>query len=196
MRKPYPREDLELVVQHTADVWTAFRGARLFITGGTGFIGSWLLEAVQHANRTLGSLPRFLENVRGLSTREDWGRWSDANVFPDVELSFVRPLPARFTLHVRMQGYGPNIGKPSSIMVGQQTRTVIPGAEIREFALRFDNPTAARTIRIQPVLPRSPQQSGAGNDGRLLGVGIQKLWITTGDDPALESESGRYPAGA
>ncbi|UVE64739.1 NAD-dependent epimerase/dehydratase family protein [Burkholderia pyrrocinia] len=55
MRKPYPREDLELVVQHTVDVWTAFRGARLFITGGTGFIGSWLLEAVQHANRTLGS---------------------------------------------------------------------------------------------------------------------------------------------
>lgn len=55
MRKPYPREDLELVVQHTADVWSTFRGARLFITGGTGFIGSWLLEVVQHANRTLKS---------------------------------------------------------------------------------------------------------------------------------------------
>ncbi|WP_175714615.1 NAD-dependent epimerase/dehydratase family protein [Burkholderia ambifaria] len=55
MRKPYPREDLDLVIQHTADVWSAFRGARLFVTGGTGFIGSWLLEAVQHANRILGS---------------------------------------------------------------------------------------------------------------------------------------------
>ncbi|RQR43568.1 sugar translocase [Burkholderia sp. Bp9140] len=135
------------------------------------------------------SLPMFLENVRGLSAREGWGRWSDANVFPDVELSFVQSLPARFTLHIRMQGYGPNIGQSSSVMVGQQTRTVIPGAEMREFALRFDNPAAARTIRIRPALPRSPQQSGAGNDGRLLGVGIQKLWITIGEDKALESES-------
>ncbi|KUY94671.1 MULTISPECIES: hypothetical protein [unclassified Burkholderia] len=145
---------------------------------------------------TQTSFPRFLENVRGLSMREDWGRWSDASVFPGVELTFVQPLPARFTLHVRMQGYGPNIGKPSSIVIGQQTETVIPGAEIREFALRFDNPTAARAIWIQPALPRSPQQSGTGNDGRLLGVGIQKIWITTGDAPALESESRRYPAGA
>ncbi|SOE68857.1 Nucleoside-diphosphate-sugar epimerase [Burkholderia sp. OK233] len=55
MRKPLPREDLDFVIERTANVWSAFDRARLFITGGTGFIGSWLLEVVQHANVVTGS---------------------------------------------------------------------------------------------------------------------------------------------
>jgi len=55
MRKPLPQDDLQFIVEQTADVWAAFDGARLFVTGGTGFIGSWLLEAIQHANRVTSS---------------------------------------------------------------------------------------------------------------------------------------------
>lgn len=128
---------------------------------------------------TQQGLPMFLEDVQGLSVQEDWGRWSDANVAPAVELNFVRSLPARFTLHIRMTGYGPNVGQPSVIEIGRQTQTVTPGAEMREFNLRFDNIDAAHRIRIRPRLPISPQQRGVGTDARLLGVGIQKLWITT-----------------
>jgi dTDP-glucose 4,6-dehydratase len=55
MRPPLPREDLDLVLSHTADFWSRYGGARLFVTGGTGFLGSWLLETIQHANALLGS---------------------------------------------------------------------------------------------------------------------------------------------
>jgi dTDP-glucose 4,6-dehydratase len=55
MRPPLPREDIDLVLSLTAGFWSRYRGARLFITGGTGFIGGWLLEVVQRANQVLGS---------------------------------------------------------------------------------------------------------------------------------------------
>lgn len=55
MRNPLPEEDLQFVIERTADVWATFDRARLFITGGTGFIGSWLLEVIRHANHVTSS---------------------------------------------------------------------------------------------------------------------------------------------
>lgn len=47
-------EDLQLILDRTpVSVWHALRGQRIFITGGTGFIGCWLLEALIWANREL-----------------------------------------------------------------------------------------------------------------------------------------------
>ena len=47
-------EDVQHVLSHTADVWEALRKSRIFITGGTGFIGCWLLESFAWANDSRG----------------------------------------------------------------------------------------------------------------------------------------------
>jgi nucleoside-diphosphate-sugar epimerase len=49
---PLPLEDLEYVRRESEALWPQLKGARLFITGATGFFGRWLLEsllaAVEH----------------------------------------------------------------------------------------------------------------------------------------------------
>ena len=47
------RSDLELILEQTEDVWAHLQGARIFITGGTGFFGRWLLESFAWAHDRL-----------------------------------------------------------------------------------------------------------------------------------------------
>ena len=46
-------EDLEFVLTHTRELWEEMRGQKMFITGGTGFFGCWLLESFAWANEKL-----------------------------------------------------------------------------------------------------------------------------------------------
>lgn len=48
-----PISDIEEITALARGDLLALRGARIFITGGTGYIGRWLLESLRHANRML-----------------------------------------------------------------------------------------------------------------------------------------------
>jgi len=103
--KPLLREDLDHVLLHTQALWQQLAHKRLFITGGTGFFGRWILESIMAANDALGCAVsatvlsrdpgRFKREMSHLASRSeiDWicGRPTDFD-FPNGGHDYILHL--------------------------------------------------------------------------------------------------------
>jgi UDP-glucuronate decarboxylase len=49
--RPLPEIDLEHVDTLIGETWNALRNSRVFLTGGTGLFGTWLVESLLFAVR-------------------------------------------------------------------------------------------------------------------------------------------------
>jgi UDP-glucuronate decarboxylase len=88
------QDDLDAIFGALEADWRDLRGARLFVTGGTGFIGRWMLEALCNANRRLGL---GIETVV-LSRNPGRFRQHAPHLFDEPTISFLSEDIEKFSL--------------------------------------------------------------------------------------------------
>jgi len=81
-----PSQDLKHIMDHTRDLWEELRGARIFITGGTGFFGHWLVESFLHANQQLG----LKASVSILSREPDSAKQASPHLFSNPATATIK----------------------------------------------------------------------------------------------------------
>jgi len=127
----------------------------------------------------LPGLPEQVQKVSGLSYVESWGRWSDANLLPEVTIQYLEALPAEFQLTLTARAFGHNSQRPVTIKVGDWQHEVRFGDTDTTVTLQVSNPSGARTITL---LPPEPVESTVGTiDGfaaRRLGIGLIDLHVS------------------
>jgi phosphoglycerol transferase len=129
-------------------------------------------------------LNTYLVGATGLSEAEDQGRWSDKK---ELRFDFARGLPETLSLHLALQGFGPNVGQNLKVTVGTEQRLVLLSAGRQDVILHFNNGSDVRSISMEVPHPVSPKELGLSEDSRLLGVMINRMLISgagTPPDPA------------
>jgi hypothetical protein len=114
--------------------------------------------------------PAFVGSAAGLSGAESFGRWSDGE---KVCLRLRYLLSGRFDLHLKVLGYGPNLGAEVSVKIGSQVKRFNLGSEpdqIQDVSIEFDLSVPADAIEIAIPFPIQPP-----NDGRKIGLAFMSM---------------------
>ena len=120
--------------------------------------------------------PNFIVQVSGVDGREDWGRWTNANLSPSAKFQFKNPLPKKFTLELQAYPYGHS--EVIAVSNGSSSQLLTLNQPDAAYSLVFDNPNGNDVITITPQHPISPQEiDPTSTDTRKIAVGLISLKI-------------------
>jgi nucleoside-diphosphate-sugar epimerase len=165
--------DLDHVLDHTRPLWDELRGGRLFVTGGTGFFGCWLLESFLWANQRLHLDAQAVVLTRDLQAFRDKAphladypalhfHTGDVRSFEFPEGMFSHIIHAATQASVRLNLDQPEV-MHDTIVVG--TRRTLDFAQ-KCGAQKFLLTSSGAVYGPQPPdLPRIPEEHPAAPNG-------------------------------
>lgn len=116
-------------------------------------------------------LPLHVMSVEGLSHPEPFGRWTDANLADAARLTFLAPFEDEILVRLTLMPFGPNIGRPLRVVIGNVERSVMLEAGMRDYVLEFSGVAGEDTLVVVPPKPVLP----GNGDPRRIGVGIEAI---------------------
>lgn len=131
----------------------------------------------------IAGAPEAVKSFNGISRPEQWGRWSNANLDPQVKIEYRDPLPEKFDLTIIARAFGPNAGKPVPVRIGNSEQTLTLSHDMQTTTLRFTNPDHSHLLTITPPEPQLSNEGNIlGHAPRKLGIGIEKITVTPVQD--------------
>lgn len=124
-----PVEDLQSVLDQTRDQWESLDG-NIFLAGGTGFIGTWLMETFLYARQEIGfhySIIVLTRNMRAAWDRHyriascDGIAWAQGDVRD--------PITSRINYNYTINAACDSVGRQDDIMPLGTWRTIVNGTE-------------------------------------------------------------------
>jgi len=106
---------------------------------------------------------------------EPWGTWTIDKL---AVLGFTKALPEEFTLKINARAFGPNIGKPIKLTMGDTTQVMTLTGQFQETIINIKNPQRGNRLEIDIPHPTSPKELKLGDDTRKLGIAISELKIS------------------
>ena len=130
-------------------------------------------------NFTRPGYPDFVSAVSGISSYEPQGRWTDANLASTATIRFKQPLPAKLTVELTVNAFGPNLGESIYVRVGEVEKSFVHAdpRQLGTYKLVFETSIPADRIEIVPPKPVSPSELNVGADTRRVGVSLVALKI-------------------
>ena len=120
--------------------------------------------------------PYFLCETQGISFQESWGRWTNDRT---ASLIFRDSLPENFELHLFINSVvRQNLNDPIMVQVRDENHSfVLTKNSPQEVVLNFSHHKFSSRIAI--IIPHSASlaELGLGSDSRMVGIGLQRLWI-------------------
>jgi len=124
-------QDLDAVLERTRGVWDELRGARLLVTGASGFFGRWMLESWRWADRRLSLGTRLTVVTRDAARFRDRQPEVSAELIEGDVRTFVAPSgDFSHLLHMAAEPHGPRYAADPDGM-----RDVVVGGTRRVFAV-------------------------------------------------------------
>lgn len=123
-----------------------------------------------------GAWPGIIRKVKGLSTPELWGTWTQSDI---VVFEFAGSLPSKFEIHLVAHAFGPNVGKEFEASIGDDAVKFILSANDEQKIIHLNNPKGSNVLRFKIPNAISPKALGLSGDDRNLGIGFVEMKIVT-----------------
>lgn len=194
-------QDLDAALARTRDLWTELSGARLLLTGSTGFVGTLLLESVAHARARIGADLRVVALARDPDRLRARLPWTGTASWIDVVRGDTRTftLPAG-TLDLAV--HAANTGSPAEIAADPAgvSRMVVDGSlHVRDIAAAAGAPRmlqmSSGSVYGAHFVPAAPiAEDDPGTPDASDGAGRLAFAKRDAEDRLLVSSSPAAPA--